>query len=257
MRLLFIRHGDPDYKNDALTEKGRREAKLLADRMERETVRDFYVSPLGRARETADYTLSRLGRTAQVRDWLREFPARIDINDSPGLRRAYPDTKVENGRFRERIVWDMLPGSWQNIPEYYDRYAWRQTEVAESSNMAQAYETAVKGLDGLLAEYGYIRKDSWYRTEKGNNDTICFFCHLGITCVFLSHLWGISPFLFLHCMGLAPTSVTEVYTEEREKGIVSFRASKLGDISHLYAANEPPSPSSRFCQVYENWEERH
>ena len=31
MRLLFIRHGDPDYVNDTLTEKGRIEARLLAD----------------------------------------------------------------------------------------------------------------------------------------------------------------------------------------------------------------------------------
>ena len=30
MRLLFIRHGDPDYEHDTLTEKGRREAALLA-----------------------------------------------------------------------------------------------------------------------------------------------------------------------------------------------------------------------------------
>lgn len=32
MRILFIRHGDPDYLNDTLTEKGCREADLLAKR---------------------------------------------------------------------------------------------------------------------------------------------------------------------------------------------------------------------------------
>ena len=31
MRILLIRHGDPDYDNDTLTEKGRREAALLAE----------------------------------------------------------------------------------------------------------------------------------------------------------------------------------------------------------------------------------
>ena len=34
MRLLFIRHGDPDYEHDSLTPKGEREAELLADKME-------------------------------------------------------------------------------------------------------------------------------------------------------------------------------------------------------------------------------
>lgn len=27
MKIIFIRHGDPDYVNDTLTEKGRREAE--------------------------------------------------------------------------------------------------------------------------------------------------------------------------------------------------------------------------------------
>ena len=33
MRFLIIRHGDPDYEKDSLTEKGWREAALLADRL--------------------------------------------------------------------------------------------------------------------------------------------------------------------------------------------------------------------------------
>ena len=32
MRLILIRHGDPDYEHDTLTSKGRREAALLAER---------------------------------------------------------------------------------------------------------------------------------------------------------------------------------------------------------------------------------
>ncbi len=33
MKLLIIRHGDPDYTIDSLTEKGRREAQLLSKRI--------------------------------------------------------------------------------------------------------------------------------------------------------------------------------------------------------------------------------
>ena len=33
MRILIIRHGDPDYENDTLTQKGWREADLLAKRL--------------------------------------------------------------------------------------------------------------------------------------------------------------------------------------------------------------------------------
>ena len=53
MRLLFIRHGDPDYVHDTLTEKGHREAALLAKRAKELELGECYASPLGRAQATA------------------------------------------------------------------------------------------------------------------------------------------------------------------------------------------------------------
>ena len=75
MKLLLIRHGDPDYEIDSLTEKGHREAQLLAEKMQHVPVKAFYVSPLGRARATIDYTLKKTGREATILDWMEEFPA--------------------------------------------------------------------------------------------------------------------------------------------------------------------------------------
>lgn len=45
MRLLIIRHGDPDYAVDSLTEKGRREAEFLAERMAKEKSMRFTYRP--------------------------------------------------------------------------------------------------------------------------------------------------------------------------------------------------------------------
>ena len=59
MKLLFIRHGDPDYEKDSLTEKGWHEAELLGQRMANTPVTAFYVSPLGRAKDTASKTLQK------------------------------------------------------------------------------------------------------------------------------------------------------------------------------------------------------
>ena len=73
MKILIIRHAEPDYARDSLTEKGFREAELLSARLCRMSIRDFFVSPLGRARATAAPTLARLGREAEVLPWLREF----------------------------------------------------------------------------------------------------------------------------------------------------------------------------------------
>ena len=75
MRLLFVRHGDPDYVNDTLTEKGHREAKLLADIIEQYRIDEVYQSPLGRAKDTASYSCKKLGIEPVTLDWLKEFPA--------------------------------------------------------------------------------------------------------------------------------------------------------------------------------------
>lgn len=55
-------------------------------------------------------------------------------------------------------------------------------------------------------------------------------------------------------------NVIEVYDtvcEERENGIAMFRCNSFGDISHLYAAEEPLAFAGRFCEMYANFEERH
>ena len=62
MKIIFIRHGEPNYEIDSLTEKGWREAELLSKRTAKWNVTDFYCSPLGRAKDTASFTLKNAGR---------------------------------------------------------------------------------------------------------------------------------------------------------------------------------------------------
>ena len=49
MKILIIRHGDPDYENDTLTEHGRLEAEYLAEMLCKKDIKIFYTSPYGRA----------------------------------------------------------------------------------------------------------------------------------------------------------------------------------------------------------------
>ena len=257
MRILLIRHGDPDYENDTLTVKGHREAALLAETAKDLYVGDCYMSPLGRAQHTASYTLKKLGLTAETMDWLQEFPAQVDINQEPELQRAYPDCKRKDGRYEPRILWDMVPGYWTEHPEYMDKDAWRTSLAAQHSNLVSMYDYVTENFDKLLEKYGYVREGMHYRVEKKSRETITLFCHFGISCVLLSHLWNVSPFVLWHSLVLAPTSVSEVTTEEREKGIAYFRGQRLGDISHLYMGKEQPSFAARFCQTYGSEDERH
>lgn len=241
MKLLIIRHGDPDYERDSLTETGWREAELLAGRLEKTDIAAFYVSPLGRAQDTAAATLRRMGREAETLDWLREFSPRM----------TDPDTG------KTRVLWDWLPARWTKEKAYYDREAWMHTPEMEAAGAAAEYLRVTGGFDRLLAKHGYVRAGGIYRAERPNRDTMALFCHFGLECVLLSHLLGVSPMVLWHGACAAPASVTTLVTEERRQGIASFRMSGFGDISHLYAAGEEPSFSARFCETYDNFGERH
>lgn len=241
MKLLIIRHADPDYDRDSLTEKGWREAQLLATRIAAMDIKEFYVSPLGRARDTANVTLNKINRNAEVLPWLREFHAPVY------------DEKLG----RERIPWDLLPQDWTVIEEYYDKKLWHTVPLMKKGNVIDEALRVYAGVDEILKKHGYEREGNLYRAVSPNRDTIAFFCHFGVECVILSHLLGISPVVLWHGFCAAPTSVTTLVTEERRKGIAYFRMSAFGDISHLYAAGEEPSFSARFCESYDNFDERH
>ena len=257
MRILFIRHGDPDYVNDTLTEKGHREAALLAEHIQSLHPGTCYVSPLGRARKTAEYSLKRLGCTAQTLEWLREFPARIDLEQAAELREAYPGAEKQDGSYVPRIVWDVAPSYWSVHSDCMDSARWKESEICANSDTVKIYDRVVEEFDRFLAEKGYVRDGLCYRVEKENAETVTFFCHFGITCALLAHLWNFSPFSLWQDLALAPTSVTEIVTEERQQGIAVFRGLKLGDVSHLNMGGEPVSFAARFCEVYSNMDQRH
>jgi len=241
MKLIIIRHAEPDYSIDSLTEKGWREAGLLAERMMSTDVTAIYMSPLGRAKDTASITLSEMKREATILTWLREFKAPI-MNEKTGKR---------------KVPWDWIPEDWTNIDEFYDKDLWHTNPVMKEARVFDEARTVYEGLDELLYNHGYKRHGKLYEVEKANSDTIVLFCHFGVECVMLGHLLGVSPMVLWHGLCAAPSSVTTLVTEERREGIASFRMSSFADISHLYVAKEEPAFAARFCETYDNMDQRH
>ena len=121
----------------------------------------------------------------------------------------------------------------------------------------EEYDWVCNELDKVLAKHGYEREGRLYKAVAPNEDTIVFFCHFGLESVLLSHLLNISPMQIWHGFCAAPTSVTTLVTEERAKGIAYFRMGCFGDTSHLWAAGVEPSFSARFCETYDNKDQRH
>ena len=241
MRILIIRHGDPDYSIDGLTEKGKREAELLSLKLKDEGIDAIYVSPLGRARLTAKPTEEKVGIAATVCPWLEEFSyATVNL---PYLEKP-------------TCCWDLLPEYVNTKENLYKSDKWFTEDFIKSSTVYESYLNVCRELDALLEGYGYVRKGYSYRSIKPNHKTIALVCHYGITAVLLSHLLNCSPYtVWQNCVTL-PSSVTTLYTEERCEGEASFRMCGMGDLSHLYKYGEPAAFSARFCECFAD-ETRH
>lgn len=234
MRLLLIRHGEPDYSGDTLTDKGKREAELLSRRMEKYDIRDFYVSPLGRAQETAEYTLKRMGREAETLEWLQEFRAR--------------HLDPESGKMQ--ICWDRKPRDWTAWPESYDVRRWTEIPIFQGSDTAEVWRETTEGIDALMARYGFRKDGPVWKCDENRAETIALFCHFGMEMAILGYLTDISPMILWHRFMCLPSAVTEVVTEERIRGEVSFRAVKIGDLTHLESQGEPRSTHGLYPEVY-------
>lgn len=240
MKILIVRHADPDYSIDSLTEKGRVEAELLSQRLSKLDIKEFYVSTLGRAKVTAEYTLNKVGKNANICEWLKEFPPTINRPDCDNI-----------------IAWDWLPEDWTKVDEFFRHPDWGNNKIMQEGKVYDEYLRVVTEFDKVLEKHGYVRNGRMYKAVNPNEDTIAFFCHFGVECVLLSHLLNISPMLLWHGFCASPSSVTTLATEERREGAAYFRALGLGDISHLYEGNEEPSFAARFCETYSNKEQRH
>lgn len=235
MKILIIRHADPDYSIDSITEKGKVERALLTERLKKENITAIYCSVLGRARDTIQPAAEHFGITPEYCDWLREF-------DYAKIKVPYLD--------RDKNAWDILPELVNENPLLYHPDEWRNVDFIKKSNVPEMYDRVVKELDRVIAKHGYIKNGAYYRAEKPNHDTIVFTCHFGLGAVLISHLFNTSPYPFWQNSFLAPSSVTEFYTEERIEGIASFRCFAMGDVSHLYHGGEAASFSGRFCECF-------
>lgn len=241
MRIVFIRHGDPDYSIDSLTKTGWYEAELVGERLKNIQADAVYCSPLGRAKDTMKPYLEKTGKTAQICDWLEEF-AYCKVID--------PTTN------KERHFWDFKPEFLDENQELFDRNAWREVDFVKTSEVPKTTDYVFSQFDECLKKHGYERCGTYYKVLEENHKTLFFFCHFGIEALLLSHLFNTSPQAISHNFIALPTSVTTLISEEREQGKAYFRCQAFGDTSHLYKEGEEPSFAGRFCECFSD-PERH
>jgi probable phosphoglycerate mutase len=219
---------------------------------------------MGRAKATAAPSLKALGKEAITFDWLQEFKYNTK------LPRNYPDKKLAG---KDVMCWDLEPEFYTSDKKFFDKDKWTDSTFMKAGNIKKPYKMVCDGIDGLLAEYGYIRNKknfydvkspvpnhNWneplfrYHLKSVKDDypeetTLVFFCHLGVMFTIIAHLTGLSPMQLWQGFYVAPTSITVLNSEERFKGQAWFRVERLGDTNHLTNGGERISSSGYFADV--------
>lgn len=219
MEIVFVRHAQPEWVreglnvvNPPLTERGRRQADLLAEALADEHFDEILVSPLLRARQTAAPLLARLGRDEEVDDWLEE------IRD-PGWH-GTPAEKAEQAfrEMRERPVEHRWAGIEDGEPvrEFVDRIR--------------------LGATLFLAERRVERTEHdlpiWKLAEPG--ERILLIAHAGTNSVTISHLLGLEPTPWewdRFVLGHASITRLEAIPVHDSH---TFSVTKLSDTEHLH-----------------------
>ena len=209
MQLILVRHGDPDYPNDTLTPKGRSQAEGLETAFQKIPIDALYASPMGRARDTAEYIARATGKSMVVLDWLHELNGNYT-----GALWAWNHHGVEA----------FCQGSDISLANWTE-------QVPYGKHMAPVAEAFWDTFDRFMHEQGYERQDGRYRVLSSSDKAIAFACHAGVIQTLLSHLLHIPLPVTYSQFAVDPSSRTTLATEEKD-GWAVFRMVCLNDMSH-------------------------
>lgn len=217
MRIIFVRHGHPDYAHDCLTPLGHQHAAAAALRLKDEGVCAIYSSTCGRALETAAHLADALGLPVNRCDFMRE----ISWGAADGS--AIP----EDGHpwsLADRMIAGNEP---LNNPDWA-AHPWFCT-----NKLLPHVERIARETDAWLASLGYTREGLYYRAGESTDRTIAVFGHGGASAALMSHLFNI-PFPYV-CAAMGPdfTGITIAALADVPGQLTAPRFEIMNDARHI------------------------
>lgn len=223
--LWLIRHGDalpgPDeiipggiYDNLPLSQKGREQAQLLAERLQSLQFDAAYSSPLRRCQETATPTIERLHLPLTLIEDVKEIYlghitptlSQEESDNLAALSRALEERQKEIVRIAGNS------GSWNALQTAEPSKAFRQR--------------VVDAIDSIARQHTSSR--------------VLIFTHGGVINAYVAEVLGLNKEFFFPC---ANTSINIIRVLDRPK-ITTRVLYTLNDIAHLYAFR-PSNASER------------
>jgi len=200
MEVLLIRHADPDYKKDTITELGHAQAKALARRMKDMRLDFLYVSPLGRAQATSNYVAKVLGLNPVTLDWLKEI-------------------------------------NWDRIVDYINKYKFASPDMwgkgfTLEEDLKPDYENIIRGFNNLLQGHGYTKSGNLYRKDRPNENVIGLLSHGGTISTLLGYLlhWTV-PLIHIYTH-ICATSITRLYWKNLDEKYAIPQLGTFNEYNH-------------------------
>lgn len=223
MLLYIIRHGDPHYPTDSLTERGVLQAEAVGKRLAAAGIDKVFSSPLGRAKQTAEPTCRLLGLECQIEDWAYELNRHemfLDIPDGKpkALGELQSSLLMENGGY-----------------DYNFSDACQHPILKEHTHMDEAVARVRAGSRDFLERLGYREENGVYRILRPSEEKVALFCHAALARTLLSELLHVPVQVMFGSFWYNHTGVTVVRFQNYENGITSPRCLCFSDCSHLYA----------------------
>ncbi len=221
MLLYIVRHGDPIYETDSLTERGILQAEAVGKRIAASGINQIYSSPMRRARMTAEPACRLLGLECKIEEWAHEI-------DKERLT-PFPDGKlktlnhVQNTYFREK----------GNINLPYERAY--ECQAINQTEMKKAVAYIEKNGNEFLERLGYREEDGIYRILRKNEDKVALFCHTNLARAWLSVLLHIPLHIMWSSFSYTHTGVTVLEFRNNENGVTAPQCLCFSDMSHLFA----------------------
>ena len=226
MILYFIRHGDPIYETNSLTEIGKKQADALAKRLSLYGLDEIYSSTSQRAILTATPTSKILNKEIKYLDWTNEDYTWRELTVKKG------DGITWLGQSEEYI--DKL-----NSKEVKELgFEWYKHEYFKDYNFEEGIKRVEREADAFLESLGYKhnRTISGYQAINPNNKKIALFAHQGFGWAFLASILDIPYPYFATHFDLGHSSVTVIHFNDKgiNDSIVYPVVLQLSNDSHLY-----------------------
>lgn len=203
MTLYLIRHAEPDYENDTITENGKKQAAKLGTWFKDIPLDELYHSSMGRAKMTASFIAKEKNITMTSLDWAREL--------CWGKANGNPYDSASPWMIKDSVI--------EKIHSYPDGESWRDLVEFSNDRVVSDIDAHCKNFDDFLSSHGYKRENKLYKAVSPNEKSIAIVCHGGTISTLISHLTNTPFFQYISHMGSDLTAVTKINFYGKENDI--------------------------------------